>query len=75
VVKAERFVWATVVQFFSNEERTKMFSTVAAAKHDNRVLNKMKIVDEVRDLKSMGLSKSAISRYLDKNFNPIHASY
>ncbi|RDA73617.1 transposase, partial [Hafnia paralvei] len=70
----------------SDEERTKIFSTVAAAKHENRVFNKMKIVNEVRDLKLRGLSKSAISRktgldprtvskYLDKNFDPVHASY
>ncbi|WP_083585641.1 ISL3 family transposase [Clostridium kluyveri] len=70
----------------SNEERTKIFSTVSAIKHENRVLNKVKIVNEVRNLKNKGLSKSAISRktgldprtiskYLDKNFNPVHASY
>lgn len=70
----------------SNEERTKMFSTLAAIKHENKVLNKMKIVNQVRDLKNKRLSKSAISRkigintrtiskYLDKNFDPVHASY
>lgn len=69
-----------------NEERTNMFSTVFAIKHENKVLNKMKIVNEVRDLKNKWLSKSDISRkigintrsiskYLDKNFDPVYASY
>lgn len=70
----------------SDEEKMKKFSTEAAVKHENKVLNKMKIVNEVRTLKSKGLSKSAISRetglspktvskYLDESFNPVHASY
>lgn len=70
----------------SEAERIEMFSTAAATKHENNVLNKMKIVNEVRTLKCKGLSKSAISRemgldrhtvtkYLDENFDPVHASY
>lgn len=70
----------------SDEERRKMFSTMADDKHEYRVSNKIKIVNEVRELKTKGLSKRAISRetglnirtitkYLDENFNPVHASY
>lgn len=43
-------------------ERIEMFSTTVATKHENNVLNKMKIVNEVCTLKCKGLSKSAISR-------------
>lgn len=70
----------------SDAERRKMFTTVANTRHEDRVSTKMKIVNEVRELKSKGLSKRAISRetglttttiskYLDENFNPVHASY
>lgn len=70
----------------SDEERRKMFTTVAAAKHEDKVFNKMKIVNEVRALKCNGLSNHAISmktglspktisKYLDESFNPVHASY
>src|SRR5690606_21551568 len=46
----------------SDEERRKMFATVADNKHADRVSSNMKIVNEVRQLKSKGLSKRAISR-------------
>lgn len=70
----------------SEAERIEMFSTTAATRHENNVLNKMKIVNEVRTLKCKGLNKSGISRemgldfhtvtkYLDENFDPVHASY
>ena len=70
----------------SDIERQKMFKTVASARHEDKILSKMKVVSEVRALKQKGLSKRAISRetglttttisiYLDENFNPVHASY
>lgn len=70
----------------SDEERRKMFTTAMAARHKDKISNKMKIVNEVRELKNMGLSKRSISRkigisratiskYLDDNFNPVHAAY
>jgi len=70
----------------SDEERRRMFSTTAAANHEDKVSNKLKIVNEVRDLKCKGLSKCAISRetglstttisrYLDESFNHVHAAY
>ena len=70
----------------SEAERIEMFSASAATRHENNVLNKARIVNEVRALKCKGLCKSAISKetglsphtvskYLDDNFNPVHASY
>jgi len=70
----------------SDEERRKMFTTAMADRHNDKNSNKMKIVNEVRELKNMGLSKrsisrkiglsrATISRYLDDNFNPVHAAY
>lgn len=70
----------------SDEERIKMFNTIATTRHDEKISNKMKLVNEVRELKSKGLSNRAISRetrlstativkYLDEKFNPVHAAY
>ena len=70
----------------SDEERRNMFTTAMDARHQDAMSNKMKIVNEVRELKNMGLSKRSISRktglswitiskYLDDNFNPVHAAY
>jgi len=67
-------------------ERQKMFTTIAATNHDERVGNKIKLVNEIRKYKNQGLSKRGISRetglstvtitkYLDENFNPISAAY
>lgn len=38
----------------SEEERIEMFSTVAATRYENTDSNKMKVVNEVRDLKCKG---------------------
>ncbi len=70
----------------SDEERRKMFTTVMDTRHSDKVSKKMKIVNEVRELKNMGLSKRLISKktglsratiakYLDEDFNPVHAAY
>ena len=67
-------------------ERQKMFTTIVATHHEERVGNKIKLVNEIRKYKSQGLSKRAISRetglstvtitkYLDENFNPISVAY
>lgn len=67
-------------------ERQKMFKTTAAITHEERVENKIKLVNEIRKYKSQGLSKRAISRetglstvtitkYLDQSFNPVSAAY
>lgn len=70
----------------TNIERQKMFTTIAATNHAERVGNKIKLVNEIRKYKNQGLSKRAISRetglstvtitkYLDENFSPISAAY
>lgn len=54
--------------------------------HEEKVRNNINMVNEVRELKSIGCSNSEISRrigldtrtirgYLDENFNPVHPSY
>lgn len=43
-------------------ERKKMFTTIAATNHNERVENKIKLINE-------------ITKYLDANFNPISAAY
>lgn len=67
-------------------ERQKMFMTIAAITHEERVENKIKLVNQIRKYKSQGLSKRAISRetglstvtitkYLDEKFNPVSSAY
>ena len=67
-------------------EREALFTTNLNINHDEKVELKMKRVNEVRELKAVGYSNRAISRkvrldhrtvakYIDANFNPIHASY
>ena len=46
----------------SDEERRKMFTTALATQHKDKISNKMKIVNEVRELKNIGLSNHSISR-------------
>ena len=68
------------------EALEKLFQTTSEITHEEKVQQKMKLVNEVRGLKSNGFSNSAISRrvgldartvrkYLDEGFNPVHASY
>jgi len=68
------------------EEREASFQTKNMIIHEEKVKQKMERVNEVRELKRIGLSnreisrrtglnRNTVSRYLDENFNPIHASY
>ena len=68
------------------EEREKSFETKNMIIHEERVKQKMERVNEVRELKRIGLSnrkifrrtglnRKTVSRYLDENFNPVHAAY
>ena len=54
--------------------------------HEEKIKQKMEIVNEVRDLKSLGVSerkismqlglaRGTVSKYLDEKFNPSHAAY
>lgn len=62
------------------------FQSTYAVTHEEKVQRKVKLVDEVRELRRNGLGKREISRrtgldfrtvdkYLDENFNPVHAAY
>jgi len=68
------------------EKREKSFQTKKMIIHEERVKQKMERVNEVRELKRIGLSnreisrrtglnRKTVSRYLDENFNPVHAAY
>jgi len=68
------------------EERESAFNTTMMLKHQVNVNKKMKLVKEVRQLRKVGHSNREISRrtglaartikkYLDENFDPVHASY
>jgi len=68
------------------EEREASFQTKNMIIHEEKVKQKMERVNEVRELKRIGLSnreiskrtglnRNTVSRYLDENFNPLHASY
>ena len=68
------------------EELALRFQTKQSVLHEERVANKLKYVEEVRELKRMGLSKREISRrtgfsfrtirrYLSEDYDPVHASY
>jgi len=68
------------------EERESLFKTKVITEHEEKVKRKKERVNEVRELKRIGcsnreiskrtgLSRSTIQKYLDENFNPIHASY
>ncbi|WP_434630827.1 hypothetical protein PQ689_09895 [Thermoanaerobacterium thermosaccharolyticum] len=68
------------------EERESSFQTKMMTVHEEKVKQKMERVNEVRELKKIGcsnheisrrtgLNRSTIRRYLDENFNPVHASY
>jgi lambda repressor-like predicted transcriptional regulator len=67
-------------------EREAMFTTKQDIIREEKIELKMKRVNEVRELKTAGFSYRAISRrtglhyktvvkYMDENFNPIHAMY
>ncbi|SHJ36841.1 hypothetical protein [Lutispora thermophila] len=68
------------------EEREASFQTKKMAVHDEKVKQKMELINEVRELKKIGynnqeisrrteLDRKTVTRYLDENFNPVHASY
>lgn len=70
----------------TGEQREKYFTTKLTSKHDEKLSNKMTIVQEVRELKKIGYSLCDISqktgldtrtikRYCQEDYNPIHASY
>jgi len=61
-------------------------TTERERKHEEKIKQKMEVVNEVRDLKTLGLSERKIamkvginrvtvSRYLDEKFNPSHPAY
>ena len=61
-------------------------TTQRERKHEEKIKQKMEVVNEVRQLKSLGLSERKIakkiginrvtvSRYLDEKFNPSHPAY
>ena len=67
-------------------EREKLFKTNLSLAHEEKIALKMERAIEVRDMKQAGLSKREIRRrtglhkktidkYLDENFNPVHAMY
>ena len=67
-------------------EREKLFKTNFDIAREEKIESKMQRVNEVRELKVAGFSNRAISRrtglqhttvakYIDVNFNPLHASY
>jgi predicted transcriptional regulator len=68
------------------EEIEVRFTTKRERNHEEKVKNKLEIVNEVRSLKAQGLSgrkiathlglaKGTVSRYLDEKFNPSYATY
>lgn len=68
------------------EERESLFKTKMMTEHEEKVKQKMELVNEVRELKKIGcsnrevtrrtgLARKTIRRYLDESFNPIHAPY
>lgn len=70
----------------SDFERNKLFKTKLMAKHEEKVMMKIEIITEIREMKNTGISNREIERrtgisrvtirkYLDENYNPIHASY
>lgn len=70
----------------TGEQREIYFTTKLTSKHDEKVINKMAKVQEVRELKKIGYSLCNISqktgldtrtiqRYCQEDYNPIHGSY
>jgi len=73
------------ITIMTDEERKKLFITKGDQKHEDKVNQKKKLIQRVRELKYDGLNKSEISRrtgvdrrtitkYLKDNFNPVHES-
>jgi DNA-binding phage protein len=74
------------ITIMTDEERKKLFITKVEQKHEDKVNQKKKLIQRVRELKDDGLNKSEISRrtgvdrrtitkYLKDDFNPVHESY
>ena len=70
----------------TQEELNMQFSRNSMIAHEEKVQRKIALVDEVRELKRCGysmreisrrtgISRSTVSRYLDDDFNPVHALY
>lgn len=70
----------------TTKERNEFFKTNAVRNHEEKVSEKMKKVNEVRQLRKSGhskreicrltgISRKTVDRYLDDNLNPVHASY
>jgi hypothetical protein len=68
------------------EDVDALFQTRLMLTHEEKVQQKQKSVDEIRELKKhgfsnreisrrTGLSAKTIQRYLEENFNPVHAAY
>ena len=67
-------------------DREKLFSTNLSIAHEEKIEQKMKRVNEIREIKASGFSNRAIARrtgldfrtvakYIRADFNPVHASY
>ena len=70
----------------TTEEIETRISSKKEKNHENKVRQKLELVNEVRELKRLGLSERKISKriglsrntvkkYLDEKFTPIHAAY
>ena len=70
----------------SQAELDKLFTTTLHKQHEEKVAQKISLVNEVRKLRKEGLSLRKISRhtglhfktvlkYIDESFNPVNASY
>ena len=68
------------------EEIEAKFNTKREKKHEEKVQQKLELVNEVRNLKALGLSerkiakqlnlaRRTVSKYLDEDFNPSNANY
>jgi hypothetical protein len=74
------------VSSMSESQFKKYFLSIKQSNHESKVVQKMGEVKKVRALKKLGysnrkianevgLDRKTVGKYLDTNFNPIHASY